>query len=251
MERTYRIREFAELAGVTVRALHHYDRLGLLRPRRTTSGYRAYSSRDLETLEQIVALKFIGLPLKKIKTLTKNRGVELSTALRAQRTILSDKRQLLDQAIRAIRAAEAALANGGSIESGVFRRIIEVIHMQHNTEEWKKQYDALVQGKLDRLKTMSPEAKSQVQQEWTDLLKDVGEALDEDPAGARAQALGNRWARLLGAFAPSGGVDPSLVKKFGAAYPSADLQADATKWQGKLGDPRVWDFMRRVLAARK
>ena len=50
------IREFAQLAGVTVRALHHYDRLGLLQPRRTQQRYRAYGSKDLEILEQIVAL---------------------------------------------------------------------------------------------------------------------------------------------------------------------------------------------------
>ena len=56
-DRTYRIREFAQLAGVTVRALHHYDRLRLLKPRRTQTGYRAYDSKDLEILEQIVALK--------------------------------------------------------------------------------------------------------------------------------------------------------------------------------------------------
>jgi DNA-binding transcriptional MerR regulator len=60
----YRAREFADLAGVTVRALHHYDRLAVLRPKRTESGYRLYSLRDLERLEQIVALKFLGLPLK-------------------------------------------------------------------------------------------------------------------------------------------------------------------------------------------
>jgi hypothetical protein len=49
-ERTYRISEFALLAGVTVRALHHYDRLGLLKPRRTQTRYHVYSARDLETL---------------------------------------------------------------------------------------------------------------------------------------------------------------------------------------------------------
>jgi DNA-binding transcriptional MerR regulator len=50
----YRVRAFAELAGVTVRALHHYDRLGLLKPRRTAAGYRVYTTADLPTLEQIV-----------------------------------------------------------------------------------------------------------------------------------------------------------------------------------------------------
>ena len=44
----YRAREFAELAGVTVRTLHHYDRLDLLKPRRTDAGYRLYRDRDLE-----------------------------------------------------------------------------------------------------------------------------------------------------------------------------------------------------------
>lgn len=67
MSRRYQVHEFADLAGVTVRALHHYDRLGLLRARRTDAGYRLYTARDLERLEQIVALKFFGLPLKQIK----------------------------------------------------------------------------------------------------------------------------------------------------------------------------------------
>ena len=59
--------EFAVLAGVTVRALHHYDRLGLLKPvSRTQAGYRLYSEHDLARLEQIVLLKFLGFSLKQI-----------------------------------------------------------------------------------------------------------------------------------------------------------------------------------------
>src|SRR3954452_16584208 len=57
----YRARAFAELAGVTVRTLHHYDRLGLLRAKRSSSGYRLYQADDLERLERIAALKFLGL----------------------------------------------------------------------------------------------------------------------------------------------------------------------------------------------
>jgi len=54
---------------VLVPVLRCYDRLGLLTPPRTQTGYRVYGEKDLETLEQIVALKFIGLPLDKIKSL--------------------------------------------------------------------------------------------------------------------------------------------------------------------------------------
>jgi DNA-binding transcriptional MerR regulator len=59
---------------VTVKALHHYDRLGLLKPRRTHAGYRLYTDADRERLEQIAAFKFIGLPLKQIKTMLDTRS---------------------------------------------------------------------------------------------------------------------------------------------------------------------------------
>src|SRR5437588_5739759 len=102
MTQQYKVQEFAELAGVTVRALHHYDRLGLLKPRRTDSGYRLYGISDLERLEQIVALKFLGLTLKQIRTLLQREKLALPDALRMQRTVLEGRRCLLDRAIRAI-----------------------------------------------------------------------------------------------------------------------------------------------------
>jgi DNA-binding transcriptional MerR regulator len=60
--RTFRIQEFAKLAGVTVRALHHYDRLKLLSPaHRSERGYRLYSRADLGRLERILVLRYLGL----------------------------------------------------------------------------------------------------------------------------------------------------------------------------------------------
>lgn len=100
--RLYKVQEFAELAGVSVRALHHYDRLGLLRPRRSDTGYRLYRLCDLERLEQIVALKFLGIPLKQIGTLLDRGPLTLPDALRLQRRVLEEKRRLLDSAILAI-----------------------------------------------------------------------------------------------------------------------------------------------------
>src|SRR5450756_136682 len=96
---TYHTREFAKIVGVTVRALHHYDRIGLLKPRRTPAGYRVYSTRDIELLEQIVVLKFIGIPLRKIAVLKRAGPERLAQSLLAQRGTLERKRQLLDQAI--------------------------------------------------------------------------------------------------------------------------------------------------------
>ena len=108
MSKLYQAREFAELAGVTVRALHHYDRLALLRPKRTDAGYRLYGIRDLERLEQIVALKFLGLSLKQIKNLLDRDTRALPAVLKSQRRALEEKRQRLDQAIGVIRTSAPA-----------------------------------------------------------------------------------------------------------------------------------------------
>ena len=83
MNQTYLPHEFAKRAAVTIRALHHYDRLGLLKPSgRTASGYRVYSDRDFARLEQIVALKFIGFPLSQIRELLHRKDTGLSSELR-------------------------------------------------------------------------------------------------------------------------------------------------------------------------
>ena len=131
---SYKIHEFAKLAGVTVKALHHYDRLGLLQPGRTEAGYRVYCERDLETLEQIVALKFLGIPLKQIGVILK-RAAQLPDALRLQRRALEDKHALLGRAIRAIQAAEESLESGKPADAAILKKIIEVIDMQNDMQD--------------------------------------------------------------------------------------------------------------------
>jgi len=65
----YRVGEFATLTGVTVRALQHYDRLGLLKPSRTQSGHRVYADADKQRVRHILALRAIGMSLQQIAEL--------------------------------------------------------------------------------------------------------------------------------------------------------------------------------------
>ncbi len=105
----YRAKEFASLAGVTVRTLHHYDRLGLLRPKqRSEAGYRLYGVRDFARLEQIVVLKFLGIPLKQIRGLLEP-DAKLADVLQKQRDVLFARRLQLDKAIRAISNAQRSI----------------------------------------------------------------------------------------------------------------------------------------------
>lgn len=240
--------QFAELAGVTVRTLHHYDRLGLLRARRTEAGYRVYRESDLERLEQIVALKFVGLPLKRIKTLLDRDNLELAEALPRQRLVLEAKRKLIDRAICAIQDAERTLATGRRPDAAILKKIIEVIEMQENPK-WTEQYyseEALAKLK-QKQKEWTPEMQAESTKKWNDLFRDVEAALDEDPAGAKAQALAARWGALINEFTQG---DPEITKGLNNVWKNpSGLPAETQASMKPYMNPKVHEFIQKAFAA--
>ncbi|MFD2679471.1 MerR family transcriptional regulator [Bacillus seohaeanensis] len=98
-----KVKEVADLVGISVRTLHHYDEIGLLIPNETTeSGYRLYSNENLETLQQILFFKELGFPLKKIKEIINSPSFDRQEALELHRKMLLEKRNRLDQMIATI-----------------------------------------------------------------------------------------------------------------------------------------------------
>lgn len=192
VKNTYRIHEFAELSGVTVKTLHHYDRLGLLKPSRSAAGYRVYTQADLGRLEQIVALKFIGLPLKQIKQMLEHGLPQLPEALRLQRQALEAQQRRLGRAVEALRTAEHALPPDGSdAQPDVLKRLIEAIAMEDNMEILKSYFgeEAWTRWKARR----SPDAA----REWDALYREITAALDSDVRSAHARSLAERWLALI------------------------------------------------------
>ena len=216
MNRTYQPHEFAKRAGVTIRALHHYDRLGLLKPSgRTAAGYRLYTDRDLVRLEQIVALKFIGFPLSQIRDLLNRKDLDVTAMLRQQRQIIAEKRDHLDRAIRAIERAEQALASGEQTDWEPFRKIIEVIQMQ-TRKDWMKKY--YTEEQLNDLrKRWSPEVQAESERAWAELVRDVEAAIarNETPESETGRMLAERKQKLIDQFT---GGDPGIVKNLQKLY---------------------------------
>jgi DNA-binding transcriptional MerR regulator len=109
-KRTYRVKEVAELSGLSVRALHHYDAIGLLVPsRRSAASYRLYDDDDLLRLQQIVIGRELGLSLEAIRRSLDDPGFDRKHALLAQRAELERRATAAAQIIRAIDAALEAL----------------------------------------------------------------------------------------------------------------------------------------------
>ena len=243
----YQVQQFAQLAGVTVRALHHYDRLGLLKPKRTDSGYRQYSDRDLERLEQIVALKFIGIPLKQIRGLLERTGVTLPEALRRQRCALEARRALVDQAIRAIRRAESAFA-AGKRDTALLKNIIEVIEMQNDTDWSKKYYSEAARAKIEeRHKDWTPELQERVTKQWIDLIADVERAISEgeNPSTPRAKELARRWRELVEGFT---GGDPEVLQGLRNVWSDRANWPDHAKQQAQPFriTREMWEFIAKA-----
>jgi DNA-binding transcriptional MerR regulator len=109
--------EVAELAGVTVRALHHYDELGLLSPSgRSDAGYRLYSYDDLARLREILIWRTLGFGLTEIGSLLDDPKHDRLAALERQRELIEREIDRLGALAAAVDAAIAAHVNGTRIE---------------------------------------------------------------------------------------------------------------------------------------
>jgi DNA-binding transcriptional MerR regulator len=112
--RRYRVKEVARIAGVSVRALHHYDEIGLLVPSgRSTAGYRLYNEEDLLRLQQILIGRELGMPLEEIKRSLNDPNFDRCAALERQRKEIVTRAERAAAMLRAIDTALAALASEG------------------------------------------------------------------------------------------------------------------------------------------
>ena len=244
----YRASEFAALACVTVRALHHYDRLGLLRPKqRSQAGYRLYTARDFARLEQIVVLKFLGIPLKQVRRLLEP-DANLADVLQQQRDVLLTKRLQLDKAIRAISNAQRSLVSKKEPDWKLFQFIVQEFEMQKNTEWKAKYFSAEARAKVAaRRGQLRPEELERAHTAWAEFHAEVQASLHEDPAGPKAQALVARAEQLIEDFT---GGDPQILEGLQA------MMADRANWPkdmkaGSHISPEGQAFLKKAKEAAK
>jgi DNA-binding transcriptional MerR regulator len=94
------VKQVSDLTGVSVRMLHHYDKIGLLKPNKfTEAGYRLYDDEALETLQQILFFKELDIPLKEIKAIMASPQFDKIHALKNQEKLLVLKRDRLNELI--------------------------------------------------------------------------------------------------------------------------------------------------------
>lgn len=205
---TFRIQEFAKLGGVTVRALHHYDRLKLLSPsHRSERGYRLYCREDLGRLERILVLRYLGLSLREIGALLNapaGRNAEaLTVTFARQRSALRERREGLDRVMRAIEHALDRAQDPAEPEWLLYQTILKEIQMQEATDWTEKYYSPKAAEALrERRAALTPEQKMEIGARWKAVFAEVQSLLDRQvsPDSAEGRALVARWMRLSDEF---------------------------------------------------
>lgn len=199
--RSWKIGELAAATGLTVRALHHYDHLGLVRASgRTAAGHRLYGESDIERLYQLVVLRQLGLPLDVV-------GGVLDGALPVER-VLASHRDFLDRQLVAIRTLRAQLIITLAIRDGAADQdaanFLDLIRKVTTVDDTIKQYftDEQLADLAERRAQLGEDAINDVQTQWALLIPRVQAAVDSgiDPASVQAQALARQWMGLLHAF---------------------------------------------------
>ncbi|WP_433007366.1 MerR family transcriptional regulator [Kribbella sp. CA-294648] len=193
--------------GVTVRALHHWDEIGLARPSlRTAAGYRLYTAADLERLHRIVVYREIGLGLDRIRAVLDDSAEDVPGALRAQRTQVAERIDRLQQLSagldRMIDAHERGLLLTAEQQAAI-------LGPQWNPDwpaEARQRYGDTTQWRqyAERSASRSPEEWQAIADAVTGLERDLGEAMEAGvtPGSPEAEQLVERHREIFSSYFP-------------------------------------------------
>lgn len=193
-EKSMRINEVAKLTGLTVRALHHYDNIGLLSPETEASGYRNYSREDLERLQEIMFFRELDFSLTEIKRIVDAPDFDRAKAMKNQRELLQKKFDRMKKLIGLI----DKLLNGDDELSFKEFDESEIEKMKNMyAEEAKSRW-----GNTEAYKVSEKKTSTYTESDWNRI---NGEAVGvfrafaaiSDPASAEAQSLVARWQQLI------------------------------------------------------
>ena len=190
-------KEVSQLTQVSVRTLHHYDKIGLLKPSmRLSNGYRLYSEKDLLKLQQIIALKFFGFELTQIKLLlAKQDNVVKNFAMQSK--FLQEKADALQEASTILKRVTERCGADQSIPWENIIQLIEVYQMTQQLEHaWVKEIftpDELKQYVEFEQEMKTTHQKADFEKSWQILMGEVKNSTHQNPESKIGIDFGKRY----------------------------------------------------------
>ena len=190
----YTVQKLAKLAGISSRTLRYYDEIDLLKPARiNSSGYRIYGQEEVNTLQQILFYRELGVELTQIKEIMTNPAFDQTRALQDHQQKLLEKRAQLDVLIANVSKTIAAtegritMSNKEKFE-GFKKKMVDENEKKYGKEIREKYGEETVEASNAKLMNMTQEEYDQVTQLAEDVNDSLAKAMETcDPAGELAQ----------------------------------------------------------------
>ncbi|MFD1141420.1 MerR family transcriptional regulator [Larkinella insperata] len=247
--RTYSVKKLASLAGVSVRTLHHYDRLGLLKPSiRTEARYRLYGEKELIRLQQILFYKELDFPLLEIRRVLEDPHFDLVTALQSHKTALRERRDRLttllgtiDKTISKL-TGEQTMLTDEEMYAGFPKEQAEA----YRQEAVAKYGEKVVEESENKLRHLGKAEFAQVKAEGEEIARTLAGLMHNDPADpAVQQQVARHYAFIRKMWGPSVGNGDTL-----AAYRGlAQLYVDDLRYTSQNGQthPEYAHFLNKAM----
>ena len=239
----FKVGELARRAGVSVRTLHHYDAIGLLKPTLGGSGEaRLYGKRELERLAAIRALQQLGVSLNEIRACLDDPDLVLPRLMEMHLERVTEERE---RAVRLHERLEAVVRSLRAADEPSLDTVLETLGaMNEMDERIKKAYSPEQLTYLAQRRRDVGEARMrEVQGEWQELFAAYRASLErgDDPASEAVQELARRSHALIEEFT---GGDAGVRESLGRMY-----QENPEMPREMGADPELWSFMAKAREA--
>jgi DNA-binding transcriptional MerR regulator len=240
-----KVGEVARRTGLTVRTLHHYDEIGLLKPSlHTEAGYRLYTGRDIARLQQVVSLRQLGLSLEEIRDCLNRPRFSALEVIEIHLARLKEQIELQRRLCARLEAIAAHMRTAGEVSADEFLRTIQEMTMMEKY---------FTPDQLERIrkarKELGEEYLRQKQAEWAELIALVRAEMEQgtDPADAKVQALAQRWLSLV-EFTTGG--DPAMKESIKRHW---EEQGDnlVAEYGSEYDSRPIWGYMDKAVAVAK
>ncbi len=209
----WKVGELAQRTGLSVRTLHWYDEIGLLKPSwHTEAGHRLYTAEDVARLQQILSLRQFGFALEEVRACLEDADFSHLSLIEAHLGRLREQIEGQRRLCARLEALAACLRAAETVSVEDLLQVIEEMTMieKYYTPEQLEQLKA-------RKEQVGEERIRQVQEEWPKLHAEVRAEMEKgtDPTSETVQALARRWMALVNEFT---GGDPGIEKSLRSMY---------------------------------
>jgi len=243
-----KVGELARRTGLTVRTLHHYDQIGLLKPSlHSEAGYRLYSARDVARLQRVLSLRQLGFSLEQVRDCLDREGFSplevIELHLARLREEIDAQRKVCDrlEALAAHLRLGTGLQEAEEVSADEFIQAIEEMTMLEKIAEkyFTPEQQSYIKTAREELGQETLERK---QEEWAELIALVRaeKELGTDP---KVQALARRWQDLLHW---STGGDPAIEAATKRLWEERGDEL-AARFGAKYDSRPVWGYIERAI----